>query len=121
MTLALIPPSSGRNRVESAAALLRQAMAELYAAQREEAAEYARRADSLMRDEAARVALQKVQAAREGHMMRIDRRWLEQFGSALEDVAKEIGKRGERSHAGEIGRLLGMLRDKLDGEMKGAR
>jgi hypothetical protein len=114
MTLALIQPSSGRRRVQAAAEHLQAALNELRAAAAEEGAENARRAERLERDEAARVKMRKAQAALDGFAVRIDRRWLEEFGQSLEAVAKAIEKRGERSHVGELGRLLGGLRHKLD-------
>jgi hypothetical protein len=113
MTLALIQPSPGRSRVSAAAAHLQSALAELHAAQREEGAENAKRAERFARDEAARVALQRSRAALDGHMVRIDRRWLEKFGAALEDAAHAAQRGGERSHARQLGDLVASLAAKL--------
>jgi hypothetical protein len=113
MTLALIPPSSGRSRVQAAAAHLQSALDELRLAAIEQAAQDARRADRLARDETARAALVRSRAALDGFMVRIDRRWLEKFGAALEDAAHEAQRGGERSHARQLGDLVASLAAKL--------
>jgi hypothetical protein len=102
MTLALIPPSAGRTRVEHAAELLRAALAELHGAAREAAVEHGRRAESLLADERARQAIAKAQAARAPHMALVDKRRLRAFADAVMDAARSR----ERSSVDRIERLF---------------
>jgi hypothetical protein len=109
MTFALIP-SSGRSRVASAAALLRDALNELYTAQREEAGEQAKRAERLERDARAREAVRQAEAARRPHLALIDKHQVRVFADAVMGAARSR----DRSSVEQIERLLVAFVDEVE-------
>lgn len=110
-SLATLPrPSAGRSRVASAAALLQQAMNELYAAQREEGAENAKRADRLLADEASRQAIRQAEAARRPHLALVDKRRVRTFADAVMGAARSR----ERSGVDQVERLLVAFVDEVE-------
>jgi hypothetical protein len=120
MTLATLhQPSAARSRVEYAAELLRAALTELHGAAREEDRERERAALDAQAAERARRA--EAETRRRSRTITLDRGWAEKFGDGLREVAHAVSRRGERSHADQLGRLIEALREELEKPEKAAR
>jgi hypothetical protein len=120
MTLATLVHSSPENdRIEAAVRLLSQAMVQLHRAQREEIEARERAALDAQRAEQARRA--EAETRRRSRSVVLDRGWAEKFGDALREVAREVGRRGERAHANQLGNLIDALRAELENPERASR
>jgi hypothetical protein len=100
-------PRAARGAVVEAADRLQAALETLWAAQAEQSA---KAAEGARIDEAARVKLRAAERATRPHAIVMDRRWLGEFGDALNACAAEVRKDGgSQSHVAEIARLTDLL------------